>query len=109
MVFILFSGTCRLVGGGRLHLLLESFDPSLDVKESVLSGIQGMALVADFNRDMLFGRTSRKFIAAGANDGRFRIICWMDVRFHKKTIITDGSPFIQLICSLKNKKDFNSV
>ena len=62
-------------------LLIELIDASAGVNELLLAGVEGVALGADFNGDVLAGAARLDDLAAGAADSRLLII-GMDSGFH---------------------------
>ena len=62
-------------------LLVELVHASAGVNQFLLAGIEGVALGADFNRDVLFGGASLNDIAAGAADSG-RLVFGMNTLFH---------------------------
>ena len=64
----------------RLYILLqtkslvETINTSTGVNQLLLAGIEGVALGADFDTDVLLGRTGSKDIAACATDGSLFVV-----------------------------------
>ena len=69
---------CRLF---HAVTLLELINTSAAVNEFLAAGVEGVALGADFNGDVLLGAAGFDHGAAGAADGR-RLIIGMDAFFH---------------------------
>ena len=61
--------------------LVETVNTSTGVNQLLLAGIERVALGADFNSDVLLGRTSGKDIAASAADGSL-IVLGMETFLH---------------------------
>jgi hypothetical protein len=62
-------------------LLLEAFNATRRINQLLLTGKERMAVRADFDVNLLLGRTCRPGCAAGANDVTF-LIFGMDTWFH---------------------------
>ena len=65
----------------QTELLVELFNAAAGVDELLLASIEGMALGADFNRDVLTGGASLYDCAARTFDGG-GLIVGMDTFFH---------------------------
>jgi hypothetical protein len=61
--------------------LVETINTSTGVNQLLLAGIERVALGADFDSDVLLGRTSGKDIAASAADGSL-IVLGMETFLH---------------------------
>jgi hypothetical protein len=66
----------------ELDFLLEFFHFSSRIHETVFSGIEGVALVAHFDRDVVARGAGRESVPAGANDLGTGIELRMDFGFH---------------------------
>ena len=65
----------------QVEALVESINTSTGVNQLLLAGIERVALGADFDSDVLLGRTSGKDIAASAADGGLFVL-GMDTFLH---------------------------
>ena len=54
--------------------LLETVNTSACINELLLAGVEGVALGADFNSDVLLGGTGLDHVAASTGDGCFNVI-----------------------------------
>ena len=71
----------RQVSVGKAELLVELIHTAAGVNELLLAGEKGVALRADFDLDILFGRPGGDDLSAGALDGCL-IILGMDPVLH---------------------------
>lgn len=84
--------------------LVETVNASTSINQLLLAGIEGVALRADFNLDVLLGGTGRKDVATGTADGGLFVL-GMDIFlhvFHLFLLIVKGrkspqSSFAQLL------------
>lgn len=97
--------TARLAGGSFLFLtgflwlsvaLDKSLDPSFGVDDLLLSGVERMAVAADFNSDRLLRRANQYFVAANTGCYNFKIL-GVNSFFHDPLTASRGF--------LKNTKD----
>ena len=58
------------------------------VDQILFASVEWMAIRANFNMQLLFGRAGDKVIAAGANDLGIRKILWVDRVLHNSEIIS---------------------
>ena len=58
----------------QAEALVEAINTSTGVNQLLLAGIERVALGADFNLNVLLGRTSGKDIAASAADGSLFVL-----------------------------------
>ena len=76
------QGLCFCIAGLlEAVLLVELVHAAAGVDELLLAGVEGVALGADFNRDVLLGGTGLNHVAAGAAN-RGRLIIGMNAFFH---------------------------
>ena len=75
------STVIRIIGLLEAVLLVELVHAAAGVDELLLAGVEGVALGADFNGDVLLGRTGLNHIAAGAANGGLLIV-GMNSLFH---------------------------
>ena len=75
------SKRCRLYFLLQAETLVEAINASTGVNQLLLAGIEGVALGADFNTDLLLGRASGKSITASATDGGLLVV-GMDTFLH---------------------------
>ena len=79
----------------RLYILLqtkslvETINTSTGVNQLLLAGIEGVALGADFDTDVLLGRTGSKGVTAGATD-RGLFVVGMDAFSHVIHLFRSG-------------------
>jgi hypothetical protein len=52
-------------------LLHETLDSTFRIHQLLFTGKKGMAVRADLNTDIFFGRPRVNFVATGASNGRF--------------------------------------
>ena len=59
---------------GKTEFLVELVNTSAGIYQLLLAGIKGVALGADFDLDILLRAARLYYLAAGASDGRLRVI-----------------------------------
>ena len=65
----------------QTEALVETINTSTGVNQLLLAGIERVALGANFNTDVLLGRTGSKGVTAGAANGGLLVVR-MDAFFH---------------------------
>ena len=65
----------------HVEALLESVNTSAGIDQLLLAGIEGMAIAANFNTDILLGGAYLELVAACALDGS-GLVLGMDSLFH---------------------------
>ena len=68
-------------------LLVELINTAAGIDQLLLAGVEGVALGADFNGDVLLGGTGLNDGPAGAADGGLLVI-GMDARLHIKLLLS---------------------
>ena len=69
------------------HALFELVDGPGRVNQVLFAGVEGMAIVANFNMQLLLGRAGGEGVAAGANDFGISEILWVESVFHNSQIL----------------------
>ena len=75
------AAVVRTKGLLQAKALVEPVNPSTSVNQLLLAGIEGVALGADFNTNVLLGGTGRKDVATGTTD-RGLFVLGMDTFLH---------------------------
>ena len=81
----------------QTELLVEAADTAAGVHHLLLTGVEGMALGANLNTDVLLGRTSLDHVTASAADGG-QLIVRMDSCLHYVHLFLLGGSFRKRIC-----------
>lgn len=61
---------------------LEFLHAAGSVDHLILSGVEGVAVAANFHLKLSLGGTDMKGLAAGALDHAFLVVLWVDAVFH---------------------------
>ena len=93
-------GFCSFSGFGFFLSCSELLHSAGNVKQHILSGVERVAITANFNRHCLLCRADSKNVSAGAFYFRFRVILWVDILFHKG-ILAPLDFFIKLLYLVK--------
>ena len=81
----------------QTELLVEAADTAAGVHHLLLTGVEGMALGANLNTDVLLGRTSLDHVTASAADGG-QLIVRMDSCLHYVHLFLLGGSFRKRNC-----------
>ena len=86
----------------QTELLVEAADTAAGVHHLLLTGVEGMALGANLNTDVLLGRTSLDHVTASAADGG-QLVVRMDSCLHYVHLFLLGGSFRKRNCYVSTK------
>jgi len=87
--------------------LLELVNASTAVNQLLTAGVIGMALAANFNRELLLGGAGDEGLAAGATDNRFTVLR-MDLVLHESSLLQKTTTLAIITILQRKCKDFLS-